>query len=131
METEDVRVVDVAHAGCGDRRIDGHKMALIRVVVDVDCNGVLLGLGVAWELRDEIHTDMFPRSRGDFLRLESRLRIWGGLVPLTLVAAEHVAADIGRDARPPVVPRDQLEGGVFSRVSGRGRVVARLDDVVA
>ena len=50
---------------------------------------------------------------------------------MALVAAEHVAADIGRDAWPPVVTRDQLEGGVFSRVSSRGRIVARLDDVVA
>ena len=50
---------------------------------------------------------------------------------MTLITAEHVAADIGRDAWPPIIPRDQLEGGVFSRVSSRGRIVARLDDVVA
>ena len=50
---------------------------------------------------------------------------------MTLVAAEHVAADIGGDAWPPVVPRDQLEGGVFPRMSSRGRIVARLDDVGA
>ena len=36
---------------------------------------------------------------------------------MTLVTAEHVAADIGGDAWPPVVSRDQLEGGVFPRVS--------------
>ena len=50
---------------------------------------------------------------------------------MTLVAAEHVAADIGRDARPPVIPRDQLESGMLSRVSSHGRIVTRLDDVVA
>ena len=50
---------------------------------------------------------------------------------MTLVAAEYVAADIGGDAWPPVIPRDQLEGGVFPRVSSCRRVVARLDDVVA
>ena len=69
METEDVCIVDVAHAGCGDRGVDGHKVTLIRVVIYVDRDGVLLSLGVARELRDEVHTDMFPRSRGDFLRL--------------------------------------------------------------
>ena len=50
---------------------------------------------------------------------------------MTLVTAEHVAADIGGDAWPPVVARDQLEGGMFPRMSSRGRIVARLDDVVA
>ena len=69
METEDVCIVDVAHAGCGDRGVDGHEMALVRIVIYIDRDGIFLGLGVAWELRDEVHTDMLPRSRGDFLRL--------------------------------------------------------------
>ena len=50
---------------------------------------------------------------------------------MTLVTAEHVVTDIGEDAQPPVILRDQLEGSVLSRVSSRWCAVARLDDVVA
>ena len=50
------------------------------------------------------------------------------LVSLTDVTACDVVLDEGAHARPPIVSRDQFECTVFTRVAGKGRVMAGLNN---
>jgi hypothetical protein len=88
MEAEYVGVVDVSGTlGC-KVRLAGHEMALIRVVVDVNTDGIESGR--SWKLGDKVDTDMFPGRSWCFVGLERRVRMLCGLVALALVASEDV-----------------------------------------
>ena len=69
VETEDVGIVDVGHAFGGDCGVNGHEMALIRVVVHIDSDGVFAGLRVARQLGDEIDSNVFPGAVRYFVGL--------------------------------------------------------------
>jgi hypothetical protein len=88
VEAEYIRVMDVGGTfGC-KVRLAGHKMALIRVVVDVYTDGIESVR--SGELGDKVDTDMFPGRSWRFVRLERRVRMLCGLVALALVASEDV-----------------------------------------
>lgn len=67
VETEDISVVDIGHAFSGDCRVNGHEMALVRVVIHVNSDRVFSSLRVARELSDGIDSDMFPEAGRYFL----------------------------------------------------------------
>ena len=101
------------------------------MVIHVDDDRVDLTFGVAGELRDHVHADMFPRTSGYLLGLERSLRVRCWLVALALIASKDVALYVGGHLGPPVVARYQFERGMFSGVPGGRNIVTRLDDVVA
>jgi hypothetical protein len=88
MKAEYVGVMDVCGTfGC-KVRLAGHKVALIRVVVNIDTDGIkAIRSG---ELGDKVDTDVFPGRSWRFVRLECRVRMLCGLVALAFVASKDV-----------------------------------------
>jgi hypothetical protein len=104
VEAEYIGVMDVGGTfGC-KVKLAGHEVALIQVVVDVDTDGIEAVR--SGELGDKVDTDMFPRRSWHFVRLERRVWMLCGFVPLALVASEDVLLHRCTHLGPPVMMRD-------------------------
>jgi hypothetical protein len=88
MEAEYIGVVDVGGTLSCKVRLAGHKVALIRVVVDVYTDGIKSVR--SGKLGDKVDTDMFPGRSWRFVRLECGVWMLCRLVVLALVASEDV-----------------------------------------
>ena len=126
METEDLTIVDIRLAFSRGGGVTRDQVGLAGGMVNIDRDGVI-SIGFR-ELSDMVNSDNLPGLRWSFLRLEGGFRMTGMLVPLTDVTASNVVLDEGRHATPPIVSRDQFECTVFTRVAGKGRVMAGLND---
>jgi hypothetical protein len=69
-------------------RLAGHKVALIRVVVDVYADGIESVR--SGKLGDKVDTDVFPGRSWRSVRLECSVRMLCGLIALALVTSEDV-----------------------------------------
>jgi hypothetical protein len=88
MKAKYVGVVDVSSTFGHKVRLAGHEVALIRVVIDVNADGIeAIRSG---ELGDKVDTDVFLRCSWRFVRLECGVCMLCGLVALALVASENV-----------------------------------------
>ena len=113
------------------RRVDGvmsgDEDGLLGETINDDENGGEAGGG--WELFDEVHGDGRPGLVGDRELLECAKGMMPRcLSPATSRARTDIVLDEGADARPGVIPADELECLVVAKMAGEGMIVLVAED---